>query len=104
MINILFQPRPLHSDEGAMSYYIFFRPIHEADTISVSANMGGFTPMHQAVSGIEPKRDDISPVVQTRTLSSTITSDRKETSDRRRNDESTLHQPELKIKSYVVIL
>lgn len=42
-----------------MGHYIFFRPIQEADTISVSANMGGFTPMNQAVSAIQLNRDEM---------------------------------------------
>jgi hypothetical protein len=57
MINILFAPRAPHPDEIAMGHYIFYRPIEEADTISVSANMGGFTPMNQAVSAIGLDRD-----------------------------------------------
>ena len=64
MINILFQPRAPHPTEIAMGHYIFFRPIQEADTISVSANMGGFTHMHQAVSAIELKRDDMIPFAE----------------------------------------
>ncbi len=40
-----------------MGHYIFFRPIEGADAISVSANMGGFTPMNQAVSALGLDRD-----------------------------------------------
>ncbi len=59
MINILFAPRAPHPDEIAMGHYIFYRPIQEADTISVSANMGGFTPMNQAVSAIGLDRNEM---------------------------------------------
>lgn len=59
MINILFAPRAPHPDEIAMGHYMFFRPIQEADTISVSANMAGFTPMNQAVSAIGLDRDEM---------------------------------------------
>ncbi len=59
MINILFAPRAPHPDEIAMCHYMFFRPIQEADTISVSANMGGFTPMNQAVSAIGLDRNEM---------------------------------------------
>ena len=59
MINILFAPRAAHPDEIAMGHYMFFRPIQEADTISVSANMAGFTPMNQAVSAIGLDRDEM---------------------------------------------
>jgi hypothetical protein len=59
MINILFAPRAPHPDEIAMGHYIFFKPIQEADTISVTANMGGFTPMQQAVSAIGLDREDM---------------------------------------------
>lgn len=59
MINILFQPRAPHPVEIAMGHYMFFRPIQAADTISVSANMRGFTPMNQAVSVIQLNRDEM---------------------------------------------
>lgn len=60
MLNILFQPRAPHPTEIAMGQYIFFNPIQEADTISVSANMKGFTPMQQAVSAIGLDRNEMS--------------------------------------------
>ena len=59
MLNILFQPRAPHPTEISMGQYIFFNPIQEADTISVSANMGGFTPMQQAVSAIKLDREEM---------------------------------------------
>lgn len=59
MINILFAPRAPHPDEIAMGHYMFFRPIQEADTISVSANMGGFTPMNRVVPAIGLDRDEM---------------------------------------------
>ena len=59
MINILFAPRAPHPTEIMMGHYIFFRPIQEADTISVSANMAGFTPMNQAVSAIGLDRNEM---------------------------------------------
>jgi len=59
MINILFAPRAPHPTEIMMGHYIFFRPIQEADTISVSANMGGFTPMHQVISAIGLDRNEM---------------------------------------------
>ena len=58
MINILFAPRAPHPTEIMMGQYIFYRPIQEADTISVSANMGGFTPMHQVISAIGLDRNE----------------------------------------------
>jgi hypothetical protein len=62
MINILFQPCARHPDEILMGHYMFFKPIQEADTISVTANMSGFTAMNAVASTLGLSRDEMMTV------------------------------------------